>query len=548
MAFPRIYAGRRRALLWRLVANGAAQALLAFALARLLHAGLADARKGAIDALVVGGIAGSGLLLLALRATEAADAERLGQEYVMEVRLRIFDRIAARPARATGRRRWGVTMTRMVSDLSALRNWVSKGVAQSAVASITVAGLLAALASFDPRAALAAAAVAGLVGVAGAALTPVLRGYVREARRRRGRLANNLGEKVFAFRTVAQFGRTRRELRRVRSHSRRLQEVLVRRARVGKTLRQLPRAALPLALGGWVAVAAVSGGGAKAAASSVLLLGMIAGALADVARAWDYRLAFEEGRRRIDEVLAGPRVREARGAVELSGDGPLPIAFVGACPTEEDAPFDFEARPGEVVLLCGPTGSGKSTLLGLAARLLDPARGEVRLAGLPLPHVQLESLHRAVQLVAPELPLLRGTVAENVGYGAGLDDVGDPDEWVAAVLRACGLSGRSRLLPLGLDTRVEEQGQNLPHGLRARIALARAAAVGPRLLLVDDPAFALDPVAGKALQRVVGLLGATTLVVGRAEHAPLPVDRVWRLSPRGVPSRALPDERRRSEA
>jgi len=529
VAFPRIYAGRRRGLLWRLVANGAVQAVLAFGLAHLLRAGIGSATAGTLDLAVVGGLAAAGLALLGLRAVEAADAERLGQEYVMDVRLRILGRIAAGPDRATGRRRWGVQMTRMISDLNALRNWVSVGIARAVVASITIAGLLAALASFDRRASLAVLAAAVVAVLGAAALTPRLRDHVREARRRRGRLANNLGEKLFAHRTVSQLGRTRSELRRVRSHSRRMQDALVRRVRVGQVLRELPAAALPLALGAWLGLAAWSGQGAADAAVSVLLLGMIAASLGEIARAWDYRLAFEVGRQRIGQVLAGPRVAEARGAVALPDSGPLAVAFDGVSVTDDgsDAPLDLEAAPGDVVLVTGPTGSGKSTLLALAARLLDPARGEVRLAGVPLRRVRLDALRHAVQLVAVELPLLRGTVAENVAYGSPAST-----EALDEVLRACGLSEPSPLLPRALETRIEEQGHNLPHGLRARIALARAAAMGPRLLLVDDPAFAFDPDAARALRRVVGMLGATTLVVGREDAPPLPPDRVWRLAAR----------------
>ena len=172
-----------------------------------------------------------------------------------------------------------------------------------------------------------------------------------------------------------------------------------------------------------------------------------------------------------------------------------------------------------------PAGRASPRVLALAARLLDPDRGEVRLEGLPLASLRLDSLHEAVQLVAPELPLLRGSLGDNLSYGVDADD----DGWIAAVISACGLDQETRLLPDGLETRVEEGGQNLPHGLRARVALARAAAVRPRLLLVDDAAFVADPAAAAALGRIVPLLGATTLVVGPEAKPPLPADRVWRL-------------------
>jgi hypothetical protein len=128
-------------------------------------------------------------------------------------------------------------------------------------------------------------------------------------------------------------------------------------------------------------------------------------------------------------------------------------------------------------------------------------------------------------------------VGDNLSYGADAED----DAWIAAVISACGLDEESGLLPDGLETRVEEGGQNLPHGVRARVALARAAAVRPRLLLVDDAAFVADPAAGAALERIVVLLGATTLVVGPEATPPLRASRVWRLASR---EGEMPESRR----
>ena len=515
----------------RLLLNGVAQAAVFFGLAYLLRLGLEEARLGALSWAAVGGIAASGVVTLLLHTWEAADAERLGQEYVMRVRLRIFDQIAALPLRTGRRRGWGVTMTRMISDLDSLRNWVSIGVAHAAVASITICGLLASLVFFSPRSGAVIAAMVGLSLLGAWALTPVLRGYVREARRRRGRLANNLGEKIFAVRTVHHFGRTEQELDRVRSESQRLRDALVRRVRAARVLQALPDLMLPITIAALVVLTAAALQSHHEVAITVLLLGRIAAALGELARAWNYRLSFEEGRRRIAEVLGGPRLLEARGAKDLPGQGPVSLVLDDVCVGDGLGPLRFAVDSGEVALVTGPSGSGKSTVMALAARLLDPDRGEVRLAGVPLPSIRLDSLHEAVQLVAPEVPLLRGSVGDNLSYGIGVDD----EEWLARVIAACGLDQEPSLLPDGLETRVEEGGQNLPHGLRARLALARAAAARPRLLLVDDAAFVADPEAGAALERVVRLLGATTLVVAPEEkQLALEPDRIWCLEGEGT--------------
>jgi len=533
VALPRIYGGRRKRILRRLVANGVAQASLAFAIAWLLRGALGSAADGGPDARLLAALVAASLCAVGLRVVEASDAEQLGQEYVTRVRLRIFARIAARPDRARGPQRYGLTMTRLISDLNSLKNWVSLGVARSVVASITVVGLLAALAHADPSLGAAGAAIVG-IGLAGAALfTPRLRGRVRAARRRRGQLANNLGEKVFAFRTVRHFGRTDRELRRVGGQSRRLRDALVARMRLSQALRSLPDLGLPLGAGAVVWLSATRGGGAWTladGAAAILLIGLLGTALRDLARAWDYRLSFEEGHRRITSLLEGPRLRERRDAEALDGEGPIAVSLRKVGVGDVLRGLTLHAEPGERVRVVGPSGSGKSLVLALAARLLDPDEGRVRLAGRPIRELSLDAVHDAVKLVSPELPLLRGTLAENLGYG--LD--GEDETEVARAAAACGLLGDPSL-PDGLGTRIEEQGRNLPPGVRARVNLARAIAARPRLLLVDDPAFAADAAARATLARVVESLDATVLVTAPEGAVPLATDREWRL---GAPARA----------
>lgn len=530
MALPRIQGGRRRRILARLVVNGVAQASLAFAIAWLLRAALGRANADASFWPALSAFGAASLLAVGLRIVEASDAERLGQDYVTRVRLRIFERVAARPERAGRSNRYGLTMTRLISDLNSLRNWVSLGIARAVVASITVLGLLAALAFLDPV--LAGVGTAIVLGcIAGTALlTPALRRRVREARRRRGRLANNLGEKVFAFRTVRHFGRTDREMRRVGGQSRRLRDALVARVRLSQGLRSLPDLGLPLGAGTVVWLAHARGHETWSladGASAILLVGLLVSSLRDLVRAWDYRLSFEEGRRRITILLGTPRLKEHRRPEELPGDGPVGLVFEKVRVPGVLAELSFEVKPGERVLVVGPSGSGKSLVLALAARLLDPESGRVLLGGRPLTRLSLDSIHEAVQLVAPELPLLRGTLAENLGYG--LDD--GADEALARAADACGLLGAHPGLPDGLETRIDERGQNLSPALRARVALARAVAAGPRLLLVDDPAFLTDAEARAALERVVDGLDATLLVAAPEGARPIRANRVWKPTP-----------------
>jgi len=514
MSLPKIYAGRRRRWFWQLVANGVAQAAGGVALAALLKVALSEAREGFAPWPAAAGIALVSAALLGLRFREARDAERLGQHFVMRVRLRIFDRLASRPERDPSTGRWGVTMTRLISDLNSLRNWVSTGVARAVVAGVSASGLLIGFAWIDPRASVGAGAMAAVCLAAGLALTPRLRSYIRESRRRRGRLANNLGEKVLAVASIRELGRARSERARIRRHSTTLADALVRRMGLATVLRALPDVALPLAVAGVAIAAANEDAGGTDSVVAVLLLGLVASAFRDLARAWDQRLAFEEGRRRIEQILTGPKIRDAKNAVELPDDDPLSVSFHDVVVDGTLLDVNLRIEPGERAGIVGASGSGKSTLLALATRSFDPDEGEIRLNDIPLKEISLDSLRSSVQRVSPDLPLLRGSIADNIGYGA--PDV-DP-EWVDDVIEACALHEVSSALPDGLDTRVEEQGANLSEAVRARVALARACAIRPRLLLVDHAIFDTDADAARALERVLEI-GSFTSLIATSDHS-----------------------------
>lgn len=152
---------------------------------------------------------------------------------------------------------------------------------------------------------------------------------------------------------------------------------------------------------------------------------------------------------------------------------------------------ELSARfPEGVSAVVGPSGSGKSTLLRLLDRLSDPDKGVVRFRGTDARELDPLQLRREVALV-PQLPaLLDGTVADNIGFAAGLSDR-DPD--LDRLLGLAGLGGSFA------DRDVER----LSVGEQQRTMIARALATEPDVLLLDEPTSALDEHARDSVERTV---------------------------------------------
>ena len=169
-------------------------------------------------------------------------------------------------------------------------------------------------------------------------------------------------------------------------------------------------------------------------------------------------------------------------------------------------------EPGETVALVGPSGSGKTTIAGLIPRFYDPESGHVRLDGIDLRDLTLESLRANVALVSQDIVLFDDTVAANIAYGATADA---PREAITAAARAAHALEFIEAMPHGLDTLIGERGVKLSGGQRQRLAIARAVLKDAPVLILDEATSSLDSESERYIQDAVEKLraGRTTLVI-----------------------------------
>jgi ATP-binding cassette subfamily B protein len=233
---------------------------------------------------------------------------------------------------------------------------------------------------------------------------------------------------------------------------------------------------------------------------------------------------------RVQEVLAvEPAVREPKHPVAPAADAPrgrLVFDHVGFRypDAEGDVVSDvsFATAPGKITAIVGSTGSGKSTLVQLAPRLYDPTSGTVTLDGVDTRQMSLADLRSRVGYVPQQGFLFSGSIRSNVAFGtdaSGTDAPGATGE--KDLLRAVEVAQASELVSRkdgGLDAPIAQGGTNVSGGQRQRLAIARALAMRPEVLVLDDSFSALDYATDARLRQALARECADTAVLVVAQR------------------------------
>ncbi len=171
----------------------------------------------------------------------------------------------------------------------------------------------------------------------------------------------------------------------------------------------------------------------------------------------------------------------------------------------------FKAEPGQIIAIVGPTGAGKTTIINLLPRFYDVTGGSVRIDGVDVRDVKLDSLRTQIGIVLQDTFLFSDTVMNNIRYGRS----DATDEEVIAAAKLVEADSFIERLPDGYETILGERGSGLSQGQRQLISIARVALMSPRILILDEATSSVDTRTERLIQKAFEQLleGRTSFVI-----------------------------------
>lgn len=437
------------------------------------------------------------LIRLSLRYLMVVLLEKNSQQMLDDVRTRLYDVIQNEDYRFFGRMRTGDLMTRMTNDLDMIRHsaaWISYSVVDSIV---IFAVTIIYFCTVNVQLTLCLAAITPFILLITMAFSKIVHPMYVRLREKLSRLNTVAQENIEGNRVVKAFAREEFEKQKFEERNEEFRKSNLKTTYVGVKFQPFidllsqSLTVTTLLVGGIFMIQGTLTAGEMLAFSS--LTWALANPLRNLGMLINDIQRFFASCDMVMEVFyAVPSIvnHSNSTAPKERAKGDVEFRDVTFNVDGKDAVTDlnFHVQPGQTLGIMGTTGSGKTSLVNLMMRAYEPTKGAVLLDGKPLQQYQLSYLRRSMAIAMQDVFLFSDTVEGNIAYGnAELSQEG-----VIECAKAADADGFIRKLSDSYDTLIGERGVGLSGGQKQRISLARALAMRPSVLILDDTTSAVD--------------------------------------------------------
>jgi ATP-binding cassette subfamily B protein len=457
---------------------------------------------------------------------------RTGESFLRVLRLAVFRQMQRQSMAFYDRNKAGVLVARMTADIESMAELVQWGLLQFIAAGMLLVFAFFVLLTLSWQLTIVALLVMPLLIAASIKFQRDSNKAYLTVRERVGANLSALQEGITTVRVIQAYAQEEETIEKFTKSNRELFQSHERSVRISTWYFALIEfggvfaSALMIGIGGWLVHRGDVTLGTVVAFT--LLLSSLFDPVQQLSQLYNTVQSAGAALNKLFQILdAKPEVDEHPAAIALPEAGELRVdgvtfSYAGAVnPALNNV--SITVGVGEKLALVGPTGAGKSTLAKLMARLYDPQLGVVSYGGVNLTMATMDSLRQRIVVVPQEGFLFNGTIRDNLRIARS----DATDEQIDAAVAAIGATEHFATLPDGLDTEVRERGSRLSAGERQLVALARAALVDPRVLVLDEATSNLDPgteaEVEQALERLMA--GRTVIVVAhrlstvkRADH------------------------------
>ena len=458
----------------------------------------------------------------------------VGQRVMYDLRMQIFGHLQRLSITYFDRNPVGRLMTRVTSDVETLNELFSSGVVTIFGDVFTLIAIMGMMLAIDVRLALVTFAVIPLVWLTARIFRRRIREAFRDIRTRLARLNAYLQEQLSGMRIVQLFGREEASAGHFGRLNREHLEAHLRSITVYAVF--FPVVEVLTA----VAMALLLWYGGLRTLHGTLTVGVLAAfiqytrrffqPLQDLSEKFNLLQSAMASSERVFSLLDEPVTvqeparpvalsRPVRGLVRFedvwfrySPDGPWVLRDIS-----------FTAAPGRTIALVGATGAGKTTIVNLLLRFYDPERGRITVDGVDIRELSTADLRSVIGFVQQDLFLFTGDILHNLTLDAPITP-----EAARQAARRVGAERFIERLPAGYAHELGERGRSLSVGERQLLSFARALALDPRILVLDEATSSVDAEAEAQIQRAIAELmaGRTSIVVAHRLSTILHADEI----------------------